>query len=211
MGAFIPKMGILKLMVMEHGGVIGDALFSSTQRRVLGLIFGHPDRSFFTTEVVEKVKAGTGAVQRELKKLEQSGLVTVKRVGSQKHYQANSDSPVYHELRGLVVKTVGIVGPLEKSLRSLNPVPALALIYGSVAKDEFAASSDVDLLVVSDDLTLEALLAAFAPAEEQLGRRINPTLYTAAEYRERKEQGAHFLTSVLRGPTIVLLGDVDLE
>ncbi len=198
-------------MVMGHGGAIGDALFSSTQRRVLGLFFGHPDRSFFATEVVDKVKSGTGAVQRELKKLEHSGLVTVKRVGNQKHYQANPDSPVYEELRGLVVKTVGIVGPLEDAIRTLKPTPALALVYGSVAKDEFDSKSDVDVLVVSDDLTLESVLAAFAPAEQLIGRRVNPTLYSLGEYRERKEKGAHFLNSVLAGPTIVLLGDVNLE
>ena len=93
---------------------LADALFTATQQRVLGLLFGEPDRSFYTSELIDRIGAGSGAVQRELKRLAESGLVTVKRIGNQKHYQANPDSPVYVELCGLVQKAVDPPGGRTK-------------------------------------------------------------------------------------------------
>jgi hypothetical protein len=95
-----------------------DALFTSTQQRVLALLFGQPDRTFFATEIIDLAKSGRGAVQRELGRLADSGLVTVTRLGSQKHFQANSDAPVFEELRSIVVKTVGLVEPSQAELDS---------------------------------------------------------------------------------------------
>ena len=95
---------------------LADALFTSTQQRVLGLLFGEPGRSFYTSELTDRIGAGSGAVQRELKRLAESGLVTVRRIGNQKHYQANPDSPIYEELCSLVRKTVGLAKPVRKAL-----------------------------------------------------------------------------------------------
>src|SRR5688500_9356142 len=94
---------------------LSNALFSKVQQRVLGLIFGHPERSYYTSEIVRKVASGTGAVERELSRLQQSGLVSVERIGNQKHYRANQDSPVFEELRSLVLKTVGLAEPIRES------------------------------------------------------------------------------------------------
>ncbi len=113
---------------------LAAALFSSTQRRVLGLLFGQPERSFFATEIIKRLGAGSGAVQRELKKLAGSGLLTVSWVGNQKHYQANPEAPIYSELCGLVRKTVGLAEPLRDALEPAQQAVELALIYGSVAK-----------------------------------------------------------------------------
>src|SRR5207244_12516852 len=96
---------------------ISNALFSKVQQRVLALIFGHPERSFYTSEIVRNVHSGTGAVQRELSRLQQSGLVSVERIGNQKHYRANRGSPTLQELRGLVVKPVGLTDPRVDSLK----------------------------------------------------------------------------------------------
>ncbi|WP_456372258.1 winged helix-turn-helix domain-containing protein, partial [Thiolapillus sp.] len=98
---------------------LADALFTATQQRVLALLFGEPGRSFYTYELIDRIGAGSGAVQRELKRLAESGLVTVKRIGNQKHYQANPDSPVFEELCGLVRKTVGLAGPIREALEPL--------------------------------------------------------------------------------------------
>ena len=154
--------------------------------------------------------AGRGAVQRELQRLAESGLVTITKVGTQKHYQANSESPLFDELCSIVRKTVGLEEPIRGALAPLAKRIRLALIYGSIAKGLDTAASDVDLLVVSDDLTLEDLYRALSPAEAALARKINPTLYTTAEFRRRKSQRS-FLKRVLEGPTITVLGSIDAE
>lgn len=185
---------------------LAGALFSLTQQRVLALLFGQPHRSFFSREIIRLVGAGSGAVQRELKKLADSGLVVVSRVGTQKHYQVNPDSPIYAELCSLIRKTIGLVEPLRQALEAERKAIQLALVYGSVAKGADTASSDVDLLIVSDDLTLEQVYQLLAEAEHAIGRKINPTLYTAKEYRWRQEEGNPFLKRVLAGDTLTLIG-----
>jgi predicted nucleotidyltransferase len=190
---------------------LADALFGSTQRRVLGLLFGQPQRSFFVTEIMALADAGRGAVQRELERLAQSCLVTITKVGTQKHYQANKESPLFEELCSIVSKTVGLQEPLREALAPLAKKMHLALIYGSIAKRLDTAASDIDLLIVSDDLTLEELYRALSPAEALLHRKINPTLYTAKEFKQRREARNPFLMRVLDGPTITLLGSLDGE
>lgn len=189
----------------KHTGM-ADALFSGTQQRVLRLLFGQPGRSFFATELIRLVGAGSGAVQRELRGLAESGLVVVTRVGNQKHYQANRDAPVFEELRGLVAKTVGLVDPLRAALVTLGERVRLALVYGSVAKRSETAASDIDVLIVADDLTLEEVYAALEGAERQLARRVNPTLYTRAEFERRRKAGNLFLAKVLAGDHLPLIG-----
>jgi len=188
-----------------------DALFSSTQQRVLGLIFGQPERSFFATEVIARVGAGSGAVQRELKKLADSELVTVSRVGNQKHFQANASSPIFRELCALMRKTVGLAEPLRQALAPSIGDIELALVYGSVAKGSASASSDIDVLVVSDSMTLEALFGLLQPAERELGRTINPTLYNKDEFQRRLDEHNPFLERVLAGDTLILHGGLPNE
>lgn len=188
---------------------LADALFTATQQRLLGLLFGQPERSFFVTELIELADVGRGAVQRELARLARSELVVTERHGNQKHYRANPDSPVYAELCSIVGKTVGIAEKIRAALEPLRSRLSLALIYGSVAKQDDAASSDIDLLVVSDDLTLEDLYANLATVERQLGRRVNPTLYTDSEFRQRRSDNNAFLSRVLAGPTVMLEGQLD--
>ncbi|WP_374319483.1 transcriptional regulator [Pseudoxanthomonas kaohsiungensis] len=188
---------------------MADALFTATQQRVLSLLFGQPERSFFTKELIELTGGGSGAVQRELARLQQSGLVVQTVLGNQKHYQANAQAPIFAELRGIVSKMLGPADALRQALAPIADEVRLALLYGSVAKRSDTAHSDFDLLLVSDTLTLEQVYAALAPAEQQLGRPVSPTLYTSAEFRKRLEQGNPFLTKLLTGDTIALIGDKD--
>ena len=187
---------------------LADALFSSTQRRVLGLLFGHAERSFFATEIIKQVGAGSGAVQRELSKLSDKGLVRVTRIGNQKHYQADHESPIFNELCAIVRKTVGLADPIRAALKPAQDRITLAMIYGSVAKGTETGPSDVDLLLVSDSLTLEEIYTALAPAERAIGRTINPTLYTRKEFHQRRSSGNTFLTRVLAGDVMVLTGHI---
>ena len=188
---------------------VADALFTATQQRVLSLLFGQPERSFFTKELIDLAGGGSGAVQRELARLQQSGLVVQTVLGNQKHYQANVQAPIFAELRGIVGKMLGPADALRQALAPIADEVRLALLYGSVAKRSDTAHSDFDLLLVSDTLTLEQVYAALAPAEQQLGRPVSPTLYTSAEFRKRLEQGNPFLTKILAGNTIALIGDKD--
>jgi predicted nucleotidyltransferase len=188
---------------------IASALFSATQQKVLGLLFGHPDRTYLTTEVIARSGGGSGGVQRELARLVDSGLVQVERVGRQAHYRANTTSPVFAELASLVRKTVGLVDPLRQALSPLADRIEMALIYGSVARGEAKASSDVDLLIVSDRLQPEDLYRALEVAEQQLSRPIHPTLLTSREYRKRRSEIGSFVHRVLDGPVEWLFGGAD--
>jgi len=188
-----------------------DALFTATQQRILGLLFGQSERSYFVTELITLADVGRGAVQRELARLKQARLVLTQRHGNQKHYRANPAAPIFAELCSIVRKTVGIEEQVRVALAPLEKQIALALIYGSVAKQADTAESDVDLLVVSDDLTLEGLYSRLSPVEKQLGRTINPTLYTSQEFRDRRAANSQFLNRVLGGAISVLQGQLDAE
>jgi len=192
-----------------QGSALADALFTSTQQRVLALLFGQPNRSFFVTELMALADSGRGAVQRELARLGASGLLSVTKVGNQKHYQANHDSPLYEELCSIITKTVGLQVPIQGALELLADRVVLALVYGSIAKQADTASSDIDLLLVSDELTLEEIYAALAPVEKLLDRSVNPTLYTSKEFSRRRRTKNSFLSRILKGPHIVLTGSVD--
>ena len=193
----------------ERPTSIADALFTTTQQRLLALLFGQPSRSFFATELIALTGSGSGAVQRELRRLVSSGLVNVTLVGRQKHYQANPASPVFKELCGLVIKTVAVAQPLRRALEPLADRVSLALIYGSAARGSDTASSDIDLLLVSDRLALEDVYSALIPVETELGRSIRPTLYTSKEFADRRAAGSGFLASVLGGDHLVLIGEPD--
>lgn len=190
---------------------IAEALFTKTQQRVLSILFGHPDRSYYVKEIVRLADAGVGAVQRELQALLRSGLVTTHRIGNQLHYQANADSPVFAELKGLVVKTFGVADVLRVAIVPLTDRLVYACIYGSVAKGTDTAASDIDVLLIGEAITLEDALVALGPAERQLGRKVNPTLYTSDEFRRRKKAGQAFVTKVMTGPRIDLYGRLDGE
>lgn len=188
---------------------LADALFTSTQQKVLGLLFGQPDRSFFVTQIMELANSGRGTIQRELQRLERANLVSVDMRGNQKHYQANSDSPVFGELCSIVRKTLGMAEPLRAAIESLPGKIQLALIYGSVAKRTDTSASDIDILIVADDLTLEDVYATLSSAEKALDRKVNPTLYTSEDFRKRRARHNAFLNRVLDGPIVMLSGSVD--
>ena len=188
---------------------LADALFSGTQQRVLAWLFGQPGRSFYATELIGLAGAGSGAVQRELARLAQSGLVTARAVGNQKHYQANPQAPIYAELCSIVQKTVGLAEPLREALAPLAARIRAAFVYGSVAKREDTASSDIDLMLVSDDLAYSDLYAALEAVSSRLGRTVNPTLYTPQELAKRLKRKEAFATRVLAQPKLWLIGGED--
>ena len=185
---------------------IAEALFPKTRQRVLAVLFSTPDRSFYTNEVIGLAQSGAGAVQRELADLADAGLLTVRKQGNQKHYQANAASPVFAELRGLVLKTMGLADVLRNALAPLAPQVERAFVFGSIAKQQDTAASDVDLLVVSDTLGYGDVFGALEVASQTLGRTINPALYTAADFRARLQGDNAFIQRVMQQPKIWLIG-----
>lgn len=188
---------------------LADALFAKAQQRVLGVLFGNPSRSFYANEIIALAESGTGAVQRELARLEGSGLVTVSRVGRQKHYQANARAPVFEELRALVLKTSGLAEVLRRALGPLSKKIRAAFVYGSIAKGQDTASSDIDLMVVGEGLTYGDLFGALERASARLGRKVAPTIYAPPELAKRARQDNAFVTRVMEQPKIWLIGSED--
>lgn len=188
---------------------MADALFTKTQQRVLGVLFGQPDRSVYASELIRMAGTGSGAAQRELARLEASGLVVSRRVGHQKHYRANTDAPLFAELQSIVLKTVGLAEPLRAALKPLSSSIRAAFVYGSVAKATDRAASDIDLILVSDNLSYGEVFAALERAAKQLGRQVNPTVYTAAEFAKRTQGENAFVTRVLEQPKIWIIGGED--
>ena len=187
-------------------GGLADALFTTTQQRVLGLIFGLPDRSFFANEIIGQTGSGSGAVQRELARLEGSGLATVRWIGNQKHYQANKDSPIFFGLWDIIQKTVGVAGPLHEALRPLAAQIRAAFVFGSVAKKQDTSASDIDLMVISDSLSYADLFAVLEPVNMRLGRPVNPTVFSEKDVARKLKDGNAFMKRVLIHPQIWLMG-----
>lgn len=188
---------------------LADALFTQTQQRVLGWVFGQPQRTFTVSELIASTGAGSGAVQRELAKLVASGLLTVKPVGNQKHYQANPAAPIHDELVAIVQKTFGLAEPLREALSPLADRIDAAFLYGSVAKGTDTAASDIDLMVVSDTIGYADVVLALDEIGRWLGRAINPTIYSRAELGKRVKDENAFVTRVLQQPKLWLIGGMD--
>ena len=190
----------------ERGTGLAGALFSGVQQRVLALIFMHPDRSFYTRQIVKSLHSGTGAVERELAKLEQSGLVCVKKIGNQKHYRANRNAPIFEELHSILMKTIGLHDPLKAALAPFSDHIKAAFVYGSVARGKDTARSDIDLMVIGDDLTYSDIFASLQDAEKMLARPINPNIMDIAAWKKRQSGKTHFVANIINAPKIFIVG-----
>ncbi len=208
--ANVPILGMIEpnMGTQSKSSNLADALFSTTQQRVLGLLFGQPDRSFYAREVIALAgEGGSGAIQRELTRLERSGLVTAQRRGAQKHFQANRASPLFEELSAIARKTFALREPLREVLAPLAPQIKAAFVYGSVAKRSDTVRSDIDLMIISETLTYADTFLVLATTSAKLGREINPTIYKPVEWQARLSEGNAFVTRVLAQPKLWIVGD----
>lgn len=188
---------------------ISDALFTKTQQKVLGLLFGKPYQRFYTNEIVRWAAMGRGTVRRELERLAEAGIIVASREGNQLYYQANAELPIYNELLGIVRKTFGVVDVIRAALAPIDSAIQLSFIYGSVAKASDVKSSDIDLMLVGDDLAYGEVMGYLSTVEEQVGRDINPTIYTPEQFRQRIEEGHSFTVRVLEQPKLMIKGVID--
>ena len=183
----------------------GRSLFGHTRSALLAMLYGHVDQSFYVRQLVRAIGAGHGALQRELKYLTEMGLVLRRNQGNQVLYQANSQSPIFSEIKGLITKTVGIHDVIRSALASLGPEIQIVFVYGSVARQKERANSDVDLMVLGD-ASFSEVVSALGPAQKALGREINPTVFPASEFRSKLAAGSHFLRSVMKEKRLFVLG-----
>ena len=185
---------------------LSAALFGQTRRAVLALLCSHPGQSYYLRQLVRSASLGLGAAQREVKRLSEVGIIRRTVSGHQVFYQANPDCPIFEELKGLMVKTTGVADVLRAALAPLAAQIRVAFIYGSVAKLTQRSGSDVDIMVVGES-TFSDVVTALGSAQETLAREINPTVYSPAEFRSKLKAGHHFLTAVVDGGKIFLVGD----
>ena len=186
-----------------------SALFSDSQSRLFAWLFGQPERSYHFNELLRLTGLGSASLQRELGRLTGAGLVQSERVGNLRRFVANPQSPVFDELVALTRKTLGTVPLLRAALAPLQPHLQAAWVYGSVARHADTAASDIDVMLVGDDLRLGEVLAVLLPLEAQLGRKINPTCYAPGEFAQRRAEPDSFVNRVLDQPTLPLIGDAD--
>ena len=183
---------------------LANALFTRTQQRVLGLLYGHPGRSFYTREIIRSTGMGVATIKRELDRMTAAGILTLRRQGNQLHYQANPDCPLFQELRSITRKSFGIADVLKSVLEPLADRIMRAFVYGSIASGKDSATSDIDLMLIGDVGLTEAVTALY-PAQSVLSREINPRVYSPAEWQDMLRQNDAFATEVLAKPRLDVL------
>ncbi len=191
---------------------LAESLFSRVQLRVLSLLFGQPDRSFQGAELIRLAASGVGAVHREIKRLVSSGLVIEVPLGRRKLYRVNRSSPIFQELHTLILKTVGLTIPVRDALVPFTNSIRTAFIYGSIAMGDDSAWSDVDLLIVGENLAYPDIISALQPVEQRINRKISVQMITSDELKEKRSSGNPFILNVISKPRLFLIGsDNDLE
>lgn len=183
-----------------------DALLPKTRQGILAAMFGQPEKTWYVSEVARRMGVPPSSLQRELQNLAQAGILKSHRQGRMVYYQANTGSPVYADLRGLLLKTAGLVDVLADALKPLAAKLELVFVYGSVASGTEQSDSDIDLMVVGKVAPADLALP-LRRARELLGRAINPTVYTPAEFNKKRASKDHFLSQVLARPRLIVLQD----
>jgi predicted nucleotidyltransferase len=188
---------------------LAGALFSRVQSRVLSILFGRPDQEFQLTEIISRAGSGRGAVQRELEKLTSVGIIATTAFGSRKLYHANRESPIFQELYQLILKTVGAVDPLREALMEYRQSIQSAFVYGSLAKGNDTAKSDIDVMIIGDRLAYSDVYSSLEKAEKTLARPVNPNLMTTREWLKKLKGKSPFVTKILDQPKLFVFGTED--
>lgn len=197
---------VTEMLTEKTDRSVSSVLFGRTRRAILSLLYGHPDRSYYLRELVRATGFGLGSVQRELAQLAAAGIIRRSDSGHQVYFRANTDSPVFNDLKNLITKTVGAAETIREALLPLGDRISIALIYGSVARGEETQQSDIDVLIVGGVSFAEAV-KALHEAQEKLDREVNPSVYPVEEFRRRVAEQHYFIREVLSGPRIFVVGD----
>jgi predicted nucleotidyltransferase len=185
---------------------LSSVLFNDYRSRVLGLLLLHPERSYYLREIARLTSTIPGTLKRELDKLKEVGLLTVKKVGNQNHYQANRECPIYEDLANILRKTSGLVDILMGGLLPVSEKIKSAFVFGSVASGNVNAKSDIDLMLIGD-LTYAEVVSLMHPLQEKLGREINPKIFTVKEWQKLMQDNGAFVHDVLSKTKLFVIGD----
>ena len=188
---------------------LGDALFTTTQQNVLGLLYTEPGRSFYTKEILRLTGMGVATIKRELDRMVAAEILTLTRIGNQHHYQANPECPIYEELLSIVRKTFGVADVVRNALVPIQDSIVYAFIYGSIAKGKEMAKSDIDLMLVGNHLNYGDVMDLLIPVERKLGRPVNPSIYTAKQVRDKLKSKNSFIARVLKQDKLWIKGGQD--
>ena len=183
-------------------------LFGKTRQTVLALLYGREDSSFYTKQILDAVKIGRGAVQRELKNLTDNGIITREVEGRQVYYRANAQCPIFNELKGIVRKTFGVADVIRQALATMEDKIRVAFIFGSIASNADERRSDIDVMVVGA-ISFGDTVDLLSAAEEKLGREVNVVVYPISEFKQKVREDHYFVKTVLDGEKIFLVGDED--
>jgi len=187
---------------------LASLLFGSYRRGVLARLLLHPETSLHVRELGRALGKPAGTLARELNTLAAAGVIERRRVGNQLHYRANPDCPIYEELRGILKKTVAVADVLREALAPLASRIRAAFVYGSIARGDERAGSDIDLMIVGE-VDFADVVEALADAQAILRREVNPNLYPALEFSRKRAAGDPFLVRVLADKRIFILGGED--
>ncbi len=206
--AVVLKRDTIVLVMSTIPPALSDVLFGQIRGGVLALLYGWADKAFYVRQIARHIDASVGAVRRELEKLAAVDLIVRTSVGNLVFYQVNQGHPVFSEMRALVNKTVGIFNALRSALEPLSDRVSVAFVYGSIARQEERAGSDIDLMIIGN-VELDDVLVRLSGAETAVGRAVNPTVYSIREFKRRLEGGNHFLNAVIDGKKVFLIGTED--
>jgi DNA-binding transcriptional ArsR family regulator len=188
-----------------------NALFPSLRGGILATFFQIPGKWWYMSELAQRLNTSPSSLQRELSSLNEGGLLERRMDGKRVYYRPNEASPVFQDLKGLFEKTAGVVPVLRVTLEGLNDKITCSFLYGSMARAEESAESDVDIMIVGS-VGLAEVAPALRKAERTLGRPVNPTIYSVREFQRRVRDRDHFLTTVLAGSLSFIQGDrIELE
>jgi len=187
---------------------LGDALFTTTQQKVLGLLYAHPERSFYTREIIRSTGMGVATIKRELDRMLAAGIISMTKVGNQHHYKAYAACPIYAELLGIVKKTFGIVDVISLALSPFTERIDWAFIFGSVASGKETSTSDIDLMIIGDVGFTEIVTGLYS-IQETLGREVNPKIYSKEEWTQMKNKKDAFVKEILAKPRMDVIGDAN--
>ena len=191
---------------MRNYGTL-DVLFPKVRAGLLSAALLQPDHWWFMTELARHLEVTPSSLQRELESLVASGFLLRRQDGRRIYFKANTGSPLFPELRGLVEKTVGLIPKLKAAIEKFGARIELALLYGSIARGEEHAGSDIDLMVVGTLQQID-LLPVLRKLESQFRREVNVTLFSPEEFHRKLAPADHFLSSVMRFKTIALKGSL---
>lgn len=183
-----------------------DSLFPSVRQGVLASTLGQPEKWWYISELAQFLHTRPSSLQRELSSLERSGILQQRKDGRRTYFKAETRSPIFRELRSIFEKTVGVIPMLRVVLRPFASKIVSAFVYGSIARSEEHAMSDVDLMVIGS-VGSRDLAPSLRRAEKRLGREVNVTNYAVDEFCKKVADGDHFLTSVLKGSLQFVKGE----